>query len=140
MLAGCAAGRHPAALPPADPGASEFQAYCAGCHVSKGPGTMTEAPPLEGSPWVTGPEDRLIRIVLHGLRGPVEIGGQTYNQEMPAVGQVLTDTQLASLATFVRRRFGASAQAVDSTGVARVRARYREHSGYWTVEELLKQP
>ena len=86
---------------------TQFESYCAACHLSNGPGMAAEAPPLDGSPWVTGPEDRLIKIVLHGLRGAVEVGGKTYNQEMPAVGQVLTDAQIASLLSFVRLRFGA---------------------------------
>jgi mono/diheme cytochrome c family protein len=98
-----------------------------------------EAPPLDGSPWVTGPEDRLIKIVLHGLRGAIQVGGKTYNQEMPAVGQVLTDAQIASLLSFVRRRFGAASAPVLPTAVSTVRAAARNRDAYWTVDELLKE-
>ena len=65
-----------------------------------------EAPPLEGSSWVAGPENHLIRIVLHGLRGPIEVAGKPYNQEMPGFGPILTDEDIASLISHARKRFG----------------------------------
>jgi mono/diheme cytochrome c family protein len=140
LLAGCAAGRNHVAVPNADPGRTQFESYCAACHLSNAPGTTAEAPPLDGSPWVTGPEDRLIRIVLHGLRGGIEVDGKTYNQEMPAVGQGLTDTQVASLLSFVRRRFGGHSALVLPAAVSRVRAATPNRNTYWTVDELVKEP
>lgn len=95
---------------------------------------MGEAPPLEGSPWVAGPEDRLIKIVLHGLHGAIEVRGKTYNQEMPGFGQTLTDAEIASLLSFVRKRFGGG--PVSEEAVRRVRAATRNRTGYWTAEEL----
>jgi mono/diheme cytochrome c family protein len=127
-------------VPYPDPGRSLFDSCCAACHLSNGPGMTVEAPPLDGSPWVAGPEDRLIIIVLHGLRGAIEIKGKTYNQEMPAIGEVLTDDQIASLLSFVRRRFGGASTPVVPADVSRVRAETRNRGGYWTVEELLKRP
>src|SRR5262244_256617 len=52
-------------------GAAHFERLCAGCHGSDGLAREGEAPPLAGSPWVAGPETRLIRIVMHGVRGPI---------------------------------------------------------------------
>ena len=127
-------------MPYADPGRTQFESYCAACHLSNGPGMAAEAPPLDGSPWVTGSEDRLIKIVLHGLRGVVEVGGKTYNQEMPAVGQVLTDAQIATLLSFVRQHFGAASAPILPATVSKVRAATRNQRGYWTVDELLKEP
>jgi len=140
LLAGCAATHKPAALQYTDPGRTQFESYCAACHLSNGPGMTAEAPPLEGSPWVTGPADRLIKIVLHGLRGAVEVSGKTYNQEMPAVGQVLTDAQIASLVSYVRQRFGASDTPILPAAVSEVRAATRNRTVYWTVEELMREP
>jgi mono/diheme cytochrome c family protein len=140
LLVGCAASHKHAVVPYVDPGRTQFESYCAACHVSNGAGMAAEAPPLDGSPWVTGPEDRLIKIVLHGLRGAIEVSGKTYNQEMPAVGQVLTDTQIASLLSFVRQRFGAASTPILPATVREVRGATLNRSGYWTVDELMKEP
>ena len=140
LLVGCARSHKRTAMPYADPGGTQFESYCAACHLSNGPGMAAEAPPLDGSPWVTGPEDRLIKIVLHGLRGAVEVGGKTYNQEMPAVGQVLTDDQIATLLSFVRRHFGPASAPILPATVSKVRAATRNQRDYWTVDELLKEP
>ena len=101
---------------------------------------MGEAPPLEGSAWVAGPESRVIRIVLHGLRGTIEVRGKTYNQEMPGFGPILTDADIASLLSYVRRRFGGVDIAVSEAAVSLIRAANRGRMDYWTVDELLKAP
>src|SRR5436190_24051505 len=54
-------------------GAAHFESLCAGCHGSDGLAVEGEAPPLAGSSWVAGPETRLIRIVMHGVRGPIQV-------------------------------------------------------------------
>jgi mono/diheme cytochrome c family protein len=101
---------------------------------------MGETPPLAGSAWVTGPESRLIKIVLHGVRGPMEVRGKTYDLEMPGFGQVLSDADVASLLSFVRGRFGARGEPVTSAAVSRVRAANQTRTEYWSVEELLEKP
>src|SRR5207247_8310594 len=98
-------------MPDAEPGRIRFQTYCAACHQYDGQ-RMGDAPPLAGSPWVTGLEDTLIKIVLHGVRGPIEIEGKTYDQEMPGFGRVLSDADVASLLSFVRRRFGGPGELI----------------------------
>jgi mono/diheme cytochrome c family protein len=140
VLAGCAARGPQASLTPPDPGKTAFQSYCAACHVANIQGSPAEAPPLDGSPWVSGPEDRLIKIVLQGIHGPIEVNGKTYNQEMPAVGQMLADAQLASLLSFVRRQYTPASTPIEAAAVARVRAANKGHSDYWTAGELLKEP
>lgn len=101
---------------------------------------MGDAPPLAGSPWVIGPQDRLIRIVLHGVHGPMEVEGKAYNQEMPGFGQILSDGDIASLLSYVRGRFGAPGQPVTEAAVSQVRAANQTRTGYWTVKELLEKP
>src|SRR5437899_1868407 len=82
LLPACAPRRTQASLSTPDPARTHFETYCAGCHLNEGQWMMGEAPPLEGSSWVAGPENRIIKIVLHGLRGPIEVRGKIYNQEM----------------------------------------------------------
>ncbi|MBK5292851.1 MAG: cytochrome c [Acidobacteriia bacterium] len=141
LLAGCSVQRRHTSNPILDPehGRIQFQNYCAACHQYDGQG-MGDAPPLDGSPWVTGPEDRLIGIVLHGVRGPMEVSGKTYDLEMPGFGQVLSDAGAASLLSFVRMRFGAPVAPIAPAAVSRVRALHKTRTDYWSVEELLKIP
>ena len=122
-------------MPVGEAGSREFQSYCAACHQYDGQG-MGDAPPLAGSPWVTGPEERLIRIVMHGVRGALEVGGKTYDREMPGFGQVLSDADIAALLSFVRRRYGAPSPPVAVETVGRVRAASPGRTEYWRVEEL----
>lgn len=113
-----------------------FATYCAACHGSDGRGADDRFPPLVGSTWVAGPDEPLIRIVLHGLAGPIEVGGRTYNTEMLGFGSIMTDEQVATLLTHVRLRFTHADRPVTDKTVARVRAATADRLTYWTVEEL----
>ena len=140
LLAGCAHRQNLVRVSAADPGRTRFETYCAGCHLNEGPWMMGEAPPLEGSAWVAGPENRVIKIVLHGLRGPIEVRSKSYNQEMPSFGSILTDADIASLLSYVRRRFGGASTPTSETAVSLIRAANRGRTEYWTVDELMKEP
>jgi mono/diheme cytochrome c family protein len=120
--------------------ANHYERFCSGCHGSDGLALNGEAPPLAGSSWVSGPETRLIRIALHGLRGPIQVGDQTYDREMPGIGQRLSDREMAALLSFVRSRWGAPSTAIAAATVKRVRANSGNRSRYWTVEELVAAP
>jgi mono/diheme cytochrome c family protein len=89
---------------------------------------------------VTGPESRLIKIVLHGVRGAMEVQGRTYDQEMPGFRPVLADGEIASLLSFVRRQFGGINTPIAPVTVSAIRAAHSQRTTYWTVEELLKDP
>jgi mono/diheme cytochrome c family protein len=138
-LTGCGAHRRQTRLPDAEPGRLQFQSYCAACHQYDGQG-MGDAPALAGSPWVTGPESRLIRIVLHGVRGPMVVDGKTYDREMPGFGQILPDAEVASLLSYLRSRFGAPSAPITAEMVMRVRAANQTRTEYWRVDELLEKP
>ncbi len=137
LLAACGVHRRPDPIPAGEPGSKQFQSYCGGCHQPDGRGGA-EAPPLAGSSWVAGPESRLIKIVLHGVRGPVEVHGKTDDREMPGFGQILSDADVAALLSFVRRRFGAPSEPITPAMVTRVRAANQTRTDYWRVEELEK--
>jgi len=139
LLVGCGAARRHVAAPAAfdlKTGGEQFQSYCAACHQYDGQG-VGEAPPLADSPWVTGPPERLIKIVLHGVKGKMEVQGQTYDREMPGFGAILPDARIASLLSFVRHSFGAAGQPISADDVRRIREEHRKRTQYWTVEELL---
>lgn len=121
-------------------GAAHFERLCAGCHGRDGVAREGEAPPLAGSSWVAGPETRLIRIVMHGVRGPIQVGDEIYDREMPGVGSKLSDQEMAALLSFVRRRWGAPSAPIATKTIKRVRAAAGNRTRYWTVQELLATP
>lgn len=115
-----------------------YMANCATCHQANGGGVPGAFPPLANSEWVTGSEERTIRIVLHGLQGPITVAGNDYNNVMAPLGGVLKDEQIANVLSYIRQEWGNSAPEVDPATVARVRAETASHSGYWTAEQLLQ--
>ena len=98
-----------------------YQSYCATCHERNGKGDNNRFPPLVDSEWVTGDKDRLIDIVLNGLEGEIEVNGRTYNELMPQNSH-LEDLAIASILTYVRRRFGGiEGEAISIEQVRKVR-------------------
>ena len=102
-------------------GLKVFARTCATCHQQTGQGMPGVFPPLAGSPYVNGETRRLVRIVLHGLQGPLEVHGQRYNNVMPP-WRTLSDAEIAAVLTHVRSSFGNTAAAVTADEVARERA------------------
>lgn len=138
LQAGTEAGHRQPGVLSVEAGRTEFEDRCAACHQFEG--RVREAPPLAGSAWVTGPESRLIRIVLHGVRGEMEVAGRTYNREMPGFGPVLSDEEVAAVLTFVRKRFGGLTTPIRPPTVTAIRAAHEGRASYWTVDELLDIP
>ena len=60
------------------------EGYCMTCHQVDGRGLGASGfPPLQGSRWVLESEDRLIKIILKGLMGPITVRGKTYPGQVP---------------------------------------------------------
>jgi glucose/arabinose dehydrogenase/mono/diheme cytochrome c family protein len=98
-----------------------FNSYCATCHQRNGKGDNSRYPPLSGSELVKGDKDVLIKIVLYGLQGRVKVNGRTWDGVMPAHAAVLDDQAVASILTYVRKRFGNNSSNVSSTDIAKNR-------------------
>lgn len=116
-----------------------YETTCAACHQKDGNGKAGVASPLRDSEWVLGPEGRLVRIALNGIHGPVKVRGKEYNLEMPALGAVFSDEELAATLTYVRQAWGHHASAVTATTVARWREASRSRRDSWTAAELLEE-
>jgi cytochrome c553 len=121
-------------------GARIFSNTCQQCHHIDGLGAAGQYPPLAGSPWVAGTPDRAIEIVLEGLSGQATILGNDYNGQMPAVGQSLSDSDIAAVLTYVRGSFGNTASAVDEQEVTQIRASLGTRSPMSPDEEMKRHP
>lgn len=140
------AAKKPAAAPvaatPALPvdGAKVFATTCAACHQVSGDGLEDKYPPLNGSEWVTGNEAKLIRIVMHGMTGPVDVAGQMFDGAMPAWGTVLKDADLAAVTSYVRSAWGNKAPPITAAAVTAIRSATKTRKTPWTAAEIAKLP
>ena len=135
-----AAGGPVAFEPDAAKGEKLFIANCAACHQATGLGVPGAFPPLAKSAWVAGSEERIIKAVLAGLAGEIEVNGVKYNGNMPNIGAGLKDAQIAHIATYVRQAWGNTAEPVMDTKVAEVRKAIGNRAQYNPADLLKEHP
>ena len=116
-------------------GRTIYASLCGGCHQPHGYGLEGLAPPLVDSEWVLGSPDVAARIVMHGLNGPVKVGGRTWDLAMPPMLQ-LTDADVAAVLTYVRREWEHTASPVSPAYVKDVRSKFSDRTAGWTADEL----
>lgn len=118
------------------------EGYCVTCHQADGKGLSASGfPPLTGNKWVQGSEERLIKIVLKGLMGPLEINGVKYAGQVPMTpyGGLLNDKEVAAVLTYVRNSFGNKAPAISPDKVKQVRAATESKKDFYTTTKLLSE-
>ena len=116
-------------------GLAVYSLTCVACHGPEGKGVPGAFPPLDGSALVLGKPEQAIRIVLHGLTGPVEVPGKLpVNSLMPPSG--LADTEIADVLSFVRHAWSNDAAPVSAGEVKRVREETKDRQLPWTLREL----
>lgn len=127
-------------------GKRNFEQVCATCHQATGLGVEGIYPPLAGSEWVAGSPERLIRIVVHGLQGPITVSGKQYGAAaMPAFGKVTgggynwNEDRIAAVLTYIRHSWNNNAGPISSEEVAAVLAKEGSHKT-WSQDELQKIP
>ena len=116
---------------------------CVTCHQPDGNGTPGQFPPLTGSEWLKEKEPgRVIRIVLNGLNGPLQINGKSFNGSMVPWKDTLSDEEIAAVLTYVRQNkiFGNSAPEVKPAQVKAVRDKLQAagRTQPFTPDELQK--
>lgn len=123
-----------------DRGAKVFRAQCAQCHQANGQGVPGAFPSLVDSGWVTGSEERLARILVNGLNGPIVVNGLKYNGNMPAFGPNglnLKAKDIAGVLTYIRQEWGNQAPEVSVEAMEAYAQTYGARGTPWTAEELL---
>jgi glucose/arabinose dehydrogenase/cytochrome c5 len=123
-------------------GAAIYTELCYACHGTDGrgapmagapAGTMM-APSLAGSPRVLGHRDYVLKVLLHGLSGPID--GNTYPGVMVSMA-TNKDDWIASIGSFVRNSFGNRGAFITPDDVARVRTATADRKTMWTPEAVL---
>ena len=92
-------------------------------------------PPLDGSKWLTGEPSIPVRIVTHGLQGPIEVGGQRFDNVMPAQAG-LTDAEVADVLSYARQAWSNDAAPVSAEEVKAIRTKFLTRDKAWTPAEL----
>lgn len=118
------------------------EGFCMTCHQADGGGLSASGfPPLAGTPWVVGSDERLIKLVLKGLQGPIEVNGVKYSGQVPMTPfeGMLNDEEVAAVLTYVRNSFGNKATAITPGKVKEVRDAIKDKKGFYSPAELLKE-
>jgi mono/diheme cytochrome c family protein len=119
-------------------GRAIFQKICAACHQQQGEGKEGLAPPLAGSEWVKAPSgERLVRMLINGVSGPIQVQGKTWNLVMPPWRENLDDEQIATVLNYIRSQWGGEGAAPIKPDLAAA-ARQESHPKPETEEELLR--
>lgn len=130
--------------PGGDPlvGRKMYEQNCSLCHQPTGLGNPAQSiPPLAGSDWVLeeGP-NRVIKLILNGIQGPITVNGKPFNGTMPPWRDVMTDEQIAAVATYIRSTWGNKAPPVKPEEVKAQRDTTAARTSAWSPDELLQQP
>lgn len=118
------------------------EGYCMTCHQADGNGLSASSfPPLAGTKWVQGNEERLIKIALKGLMGQIEVNGKQYPGQVPMTPfeGLLNDKEIAAVLTYVRNSFGNNAPAIKPEKVKAVRAANIAQKDIYNVSKLLSE-
>ncbi len=128
-------------------GETIYKELCFACHGPNGKGMpvdgkpgQTLAPPFAGSKTVLGQREGIVKVLLKGLTGPVN--GKTYEAQMVPM-ESNYDEWIAAVTSYVRNSFGNHATLISTNEVAKVRAKIKDRTDPWSIEELyasLPQP
>jgi caa(3)-type oxidase subunit IV len=83
-------------------GLQTYNSSCVGCHQATGQGLPGVFPPVAGHAaelYAAGGRDYLVQLVLFGVQGPIQAGGNTYNGAMPGWAS-FSDDQLANVLNY----------------------------------------
>ncbi|MDB6053790.1 MAG: cytochrome [Verrucomicrobiales bacterium] len=125
-------------------GKKVYQRNCLVCHLDTGMGGG-DVPPLAGSDWVNaeGP-NRIVRIVLDGLSGPVKVAGRDFpgvEKVMPPWRDAITkDEDIANLLSYIRQEWGNKAGPVTADEVKKIKTATKDHTSSYLAVDLLKVP
>lgn len=95
-------------------GKTIYEAQCMSCHMAEGEGLDGIFPPLAKTDYL-GDKNRLVKVVLRGVRGTMKINGVEYTGEM--TGFDLTDAQASDLLNYIRNSWGNKHAPIQPTEI-----------------------
>ncbi|OIQ41851.1 MAG: dehydrogenase [Bacteroidetes bacterium MedPE-SWsnd-G1] len=117
-----------------------FKNTCATCHGSGGDGISGVAPPLSNSEFVTGSDETLARIILHGLHGPITVNGIDYefNGEMPGLvnNPTITNKDVSDIISYLRNAFTTKSKKITLDEIESIRNETPKDGNSYTQEEI----
>lgn len=90
-------------------GKGVYQTYCMSCHMMEGEGVDGVFPPLAKNLNLTAKE-KMVQVVLKGMRGPVKVNNKVYDGEMAPVS--ISDEETADVLNYIRNTWGNKAKAI----------------------------
>jgi mono/diheme cytochrome c family protein len=118
-----------------------FRSICATCHGADGRGIENLAPPLKGSEYIDGSTKRLAAIILHGISGPMSVGGKRYelNNEMPALlnNSSISDQDIVDIIGFIQNAYAKEPKRISVAEVKKMRLKKPEGTGVFNEKILL---
>ena len=119
-------------------------AHCITCHQQNGLGLAPIYPPLTNKEWIAGDDERMIKIVLKGLWGPLEVAGKRFDPTkgtppMTGFEQMLKDEEIAAVLTYVRQSFGNDYDPIKPDAVKKVRKEAASRNSFYQIEDLMKE-
>lgn len=96
-------------------GKQVYESYCISCHMENGEGVPGAFPPLAKSGNLAD-KNKLVKIILQGMRGTIQVKGVKYNGEMAGIS--LTDKETADVINYIRNSWGNKAPLIGVSEVA----------------------
>ncbi|MCP9767975.1 dehydrogenase [Lacihabitans sp. LS3-19] len=119
-----------------------FRSICATCHGADGKGVQDLAPPLKGSEYIDGSIHRLTSIVLHGVSGPLSVGGKQYqlNNDMPGLlnNTSISDADIVDIIRYLQNAYAKEWKNISVSEVKKLRDMKPEGSGVYSEKQLLE--
>jgi mono/diheme cytochrome c family protein/glucose/arabinose dehydrogenase len=118
-------------------------AHCVTCHQADGKGIENMYPPIAKSEWLDN-DERMIKIVLKGLFGPLKFQGKEYGKTgntppMIGFGPLANDEEIAAVISYVRQSFGNDLDFVKAEDVKRIREQVKDRNIFYMIEDILKE-
>lgn len=96
-------------------GQSVYATYCMSCHMENGEGIEGAFPSLVKTGNLQD-KNKLVKIILSGMRGPIVVKGVKYNAEMASIS--LSDQEVVDVINYIRNSWGNKAPLIKLADVS----------------------
>ncbi len=96
-------------------GKQTYETYCMSCHMENGEGVEGAFPTLVKAGNLND-KNRLVKIILQGMRGPVTVKSVKYDAEMANID--MTDKEVVDVINYIRNSWGNKAPMINLADIA----------------------